>query len=418
MRVSTSQFFQISRNNMSKLQSDLSEQVKYLSSGKRILTAKDSPVESSTLQSYKDELMSIDKFKSNITQAENKNQRMEVSLSSAQDILMNAQQSLIQANNGAYSAEDLLSLARDLESSLDQLVEIANTKSESGDYIFSGYQSSTKPFSKDTNNNVTYAGDNGTTKLQISSEIRIDTSQPGDEAFLKVQNSVGDFSASYIDNPTPPAIIDPDEPDIRVEKAVISDRNTYNGSGMVPGLTFDFADINADGIVEVTVTDATPAVVHGPVNYTPGTPISFNGVDLSIDGNPLPGDQFTINEQEEISVFDTLQSVVGWVEILAKGNLADPKQHQVDYEHLITQLNESFGHITNKRAEVGVSLKNIDTQLNIHADVELMIKTAAGKIENLDFAAAVTDFEQRKVSLQAAQQTFSQIQNLSLFNYI
>ena len=396
-------------------------QIKYLSSGKKVLTAKDAPVENNTLQGYKNELQSIEQFKTNITQAENKNNRQEVSLSSAQDVLILAQESLINANNGAYNYDDLQSISQDLKSGLTQMIELANTQSESGDYIFAGYQSSTKPFSIDSDNQVFYSGDSGTQLLSISSLTQVTIARPGDDVFQKVPNATGDFSISYTNNTTPPPEpydVDEDDPDVYVESARIVDRQSYNASAMTPDLTFDYTDTNADGITEVTVTDGSATIVHGPVDYIEGSTIAFNGMEIDLDGNPLPGDQFTMAESTEKSVFDTLKDAIEWIDTLGEGNLDDPKQHQVDYKHVLSQLNESFNHITSQRAEVGVTLKSIDTQKNVHLDVEVMLQTAAGNIENLDYAKAISDFEQKQLSLQAAQQTFSQVQGLSLFNYI
>ncbi|WDE08342.1 flagellar hook-associated protein FlgL [Thalassomonas viridans] len=418
MRVSTSQFYQFSSNNMSRLQADVTKQTEYLSTGKQVLTAKDAPVGNLSLLGFKEELMSIERFNANITQAESRNNRQEVALSNAQDILLQVKDIVIQANNGSYSEEEFTSLSQQLKSSLDQLMDVGNTKSESGEYIFAGYQSEQRPFSIAPDNSVSYGGDNGQSELQIAQNIFVPINLAGDEVFMLADNVVGDFMSTYTDNLTIPADdIDPDEPDIYVERAVIVDRETYNGAGMTPGFTFDFTDANGDGVVEATVTDATATVLYGPLDYTAGQTIAFNGVEVNIDGNPLPGDQFTINEQDKVSIFDTVKDAIDWVDA-AGTNLSDPKQHQVDYNHIITQLDEAFSHITNKRAEVGTTLKTIDTQRNIALDTEVLVNSSRGKIEDLDFAEAISLFEQQKLSLQAAQQTFSQVQGLSLFNFI
>ena len=49
MRVSTAQFYQQSTLQMSSKSSDVNEQVAYLTSGKRVLTAKDDAVQYGTL---------------------------------------------------------------------------------------------------------------------------------------------------------------------------------------------------------------------------------------------------------------------------------------------------------------------------------------------------------------------------------
>jgi flagellar hook-associated protein 3 FlgL len=418
MRISTSQFYQVSANSMSKMQSDLQDQVKYLSAGKQVLTAKDAPIQNISLGGIKEELRSIERFETNITQAVNHNNRQEVSLSNTQDVLIQVQEIFIQANNGAYDDENLKSLSAQLKSNLEQLMDIANTKNETGEYIFSGFQVDQRPFSIAPDNQVTYLGDNKVAELQISTNIRVTKNTPGDDIFMNIDNSVGDFIPSAIKNLTPPAEPDPEEPYIYVESAKIVDRQAYNAAAMTPNLTFDFTDTDADGVVdEVTVTDGAAVVSHGPVPFVAGQTIAFNGMEVELDGNPLPGDQFSLTPQEKVSVFDTLKSAIDWIDSSIEGT-DDPKQLQVDYKYLLTQLNGAFGHITSKRAEVGITLNKIDVQRNVALDLDVMLQSSRGKIEDLDFASAVSLFEQQKMSLQATQQTFTQIEGLSLFNYI
>jgi flagellar hook-associated protein 3 FlgL len=63
-------------------------------------------------------------------------------------------------------------------------------------------------------------------------------------------------------------------------------------------------------------------------------------------------------------------------------------------------------------------LQLIESQDNSHADREISMAKAQSNLEDLDMAKAISNFEQSKVALQAAQQSFIQIKNLSLFNYL
>lgn len=84
MRVSTAQFYLQSSQQMSSKTSDVNEQMAYLTSGKRVLTAKDDAVSYGTLAGYKDDLANIEKYKRNITQAESHNSLQDVAFSNAQ----------------------------------------------------------------------------------------------------------------------------------------------------------------------------------------------------------------------------------------------------------------------------------------------------------------------------------------------
>jgi len=138
MRVSTTQFYFQNSQQLTNKQSDVNSQLEYISSGKRVLTAKDDAVSFGTLEGYKDELSSIERYKRNITMAENRNALQEVSFANAEGIMQDLKQLMIQANNGSLSDADLTALAELAGNSQFQLLDIANTKDETGGYIFSG----------------------------------------------------------------------------------------------------------------------------------------------------------------------------------------------------------------------------------------------------------------------------------------
>ena len=77
-----------------------------------------------------------------------------------------------------------------------------------------------------------------------------------------------------------------------------------------------------------------------------------------------------------------------------------------------------MNHLTSRRAQSGINLQVIDRQKNNNLDTALYLSSGRSAIEDLDFAKAISTFEQSKIALQAAQQTFTQIQGLNLFNYI
>ncbi len=408
MRVSTAQFYLQSSQQMSSKSADVNERMAYLTSGKRVLTAKDDAVAFGTLAGYKNDLANIEKYKRNIDRAESHNNLQEVVFADAEMILDKIKQDMLLANNGRMSTEDLQTLADQVRNSFDQLLDIGNTKNENGDYIFSGFQTELQPFSQQTDGTVSYSGDTGVNEIQVAKNIKIPTNQAGDAAFLNVANGIGDFSVSY---PTTPA----NTSGISVESATVTDRNVYN----VSSGPFTFA---TDPITNnLTVTDSTPTLVFPvlpalPAPYVAGQTISFQGVDVTLSGNPLPGETFVINKQEEISIFETVNSAIAWME---QGTVSvDQEQHQVDYNTVLTQINSAMSHISSRRVDSGIRLQVLDNQKNRHLDAELSTSSNKGKIEDLDFAKAISEFEQAKIALQASQQAFSKVQGLTLFNYI
>jgi len=401
MRVSTAQFYFQNAQQLSSLQTDVNDQVKYLASGKRVLTAKDDAVSYGTLAGYKDALANIEKYQRNINQAENRNSLQEVSFASTEDVMQQLKQLFIQANNGTLSDIDLKALAKLAENSQSELLDVANTRDETGSYIFSGFQIDVQPFSLQPDGSAIYHGDNGVRELQIAKNVKVATNQTGDNAFEKIANHKGDFSTIYNVNTS----------EISVNRAVIVDRGAYDVTTNPPDYNFNFTSTT-----DLTVTDNNGVVVFNTSTYTAGQTVAFNGVEVQISGNPLPSDDFDLTPEENISIFETIKQAIDWMNVGT--NPVDPLLHGIEYNEVLGQMEEALNHMNARRVDAGIRLNLVESQESNHLDAELYLTSGRSNIEDLDFAKAVATFEQSQVSLQAAQQSFVQIKNLSLFNYL
>jgi flagellar hook-associated protein 3 FlgL len=400
MRVSTAQFYIQSGLKMSNQQSSVNEQVNHISSGKRVITAKDDAVAYGTLAGYKNDLANIDKYQRNIIQAENHNSLIDTTLASAEGMINELKDLMLQANNGSYTADDLAAIGQQASQNLQQILGIANTQDQSGSYVFAGYQIDDAPFALQADNSVNYRGDNGVRELQIAKNVTIATNQSGEQVFEKVPNAIGDFSATYNSNSS----------GIAVERAVVADASSYNSAVNPADFTFEFSTAT-----DLSITDGAGNVTN-IADYAPGQTIAFNGIEVKLSGTPLPGDNFSLTPEQNVGVFDTIKSAIDWINNKASGK-EDP-QVQVDFNQILNQLGDSINHLTSSRAESGINLQVIDRQKSNHLDTELYLTSGKSSIEDLDFAKAISAFEQSKIALQAAQQTFTQVQGLNLFNYI
>lgn len=406
MRVSTFQFYQTNALNIGRKASELNAQSPYISEGKRVLTAKDDPVANGTITGINSELFKIDQYNRNIDTAKSSNSRSETAFSSIEALLMRTQTLALQANNGANSQSDMLSIAIELKGAYDELVSQANARDESGNYIFAGYQVDRQPFLAAADGSVVYQGDYGERQVQVSGGVFVSTSQSGEDIFLKAPNAIGDFAATYGTNAG----------GLRVNKAEIVLPGSYDSTGVPPDYAFTFTDVDSNGVMELTVTDASAATVYSTATYSPGQTVAFNGVEVVVDGNPLPGDTFSLTPKQDSSIFENFQRLISWVE---NSQISGTQtQNQVDYDEILSQLNSDLTHITTRRAEVGSRLNTLERQSNLNDDLALTLDESKSKLEDLDYATAVSDFEQAKVALQASQQTFTQLQGLTLFDYL
>jgi flagellar hook-associated protein 3 FlgL len=84
----------------------------------------------------------------------------------------------------------------------------------------------------------------------------------------------------------------------------------------------------------------------------------------------------------------------------------------------LDDISRSLDKVLLTRASVGARLNALDSQEEINSDAILNTKTVLSATEDLDYAEAISRFSQQQLSLQAAQQTFTQTKKLSLFNYM
>ena len=78
----------------------------------------------------------------------------------------------------------------------------------------------------------------------------------------------------------------------------------------------------------------------------------------------------------------------------------------------------AIDHISSSRAKVGARLNALDTQRALVGELIYQSQNTMSDLEDLDFAEAVSRLNLQSVALQASQQSFNKIQNLSLFNYL
>jgi flagellar hook-associated protein 3 FlgL len=84
----------------------------------------------------------------------------------------------------------------------------------------------------------------------------------------------------------------------------------------------------------------------------------------------------------------------------------------------LDDISKTMDRVLSVQASVGTRLNALDRQDSINEDSIVEMKTVLSATEDVDYAEAISRFSQQSLSLQAAQQTFSQVKKLSLFNYL
>lgn len=84
----------------------------------------------------------------------------------------------------------------------------------------------------------------------------------------------------------------------------------------------------------------------------------------------------------------------------------------------VSDLNDAINHVANIRAGVGANLKALESLTAFGQDQKLQYDQALSGLQDLDYTAAISSLTKTQVQLQAAQLSFKQISQLSLFSIL
>lgn len=84
----------------------------------------------------------------------------------------------------------------------------------------------------------------------------------------------------------------------------------------------------------------------------------------------------------------------------------------------LADLDTGLKNISNTEASVGARMNALDVQEGQNANYILDSQATASKVGDLDYAAAMSQFNTQQIALQAAQQAYTKVQDLSLFKYL
>ena len=159
----------------------LYERQTIIASQKRINKPSDDPIGMGKVLDYRQTLASIEQYETNIQNGQTRLEVTEVNLDLVDDLLQ-VGSAIGQDEAGGTPASRQL-MAEEVKNIFDQVLDVANSKLNDN-YMFSGYQTQTAPFSRDDalattfdKFTVTYNGDAGDARFIVgqNSEITIDT---------------------------------------------------------------------------------------------------------------------------------------------------------------------------------------------------------------------------------------------------
>jgi flagellar hook-associated protein 3 FlgL len=153
-----------------------------VATGKRILKLSDDPVGLTQGLNIKSALSNIEQMGRNITLGKSWLAASESAMSQVQDVISEAKTLSVQMANSSIDASERRSAAETVQNLLEELVSLANTE-VNGRYIFAGSETDTTSFNLESDNTVTYHGDNNAFTVKIGKDATVEVGSDGEAVF-------------------------------------------------------------------------------------------------------------------------------------------------------------------------------------------------------------------------------------------
>lgn len=525
MRISTSQIYNIASLGMGKAQSAVAKTEEQMASGKRVLSPADDPVAAANILKLNQELARTEQYKKNIDIADNALSLEDSTLQSVVELMQKINELAVKAGNTAVlTAADYKSIAAEVDTRINELMSLQNTRNSSGQYIFAGYQGDTAPFVYNGGGNYEYVGDEGQLLLQASASVSVPVSDSGKKVFVDIPS--GHNTVNTSSNPgnraLPASIISvgqvidqeafdkfypedmvisfnansaiiPNGPNYTITerttgKVIVANASYTSGQDIVVNgvslnisgapvapaaaslpFTFDAAAapidfsanpttlrISVGGKTEILEFNSLPVVNNATdfaamLNAAPNAAklanlgvtasatglATANGMNISLQGgnaalqsamglatttgitstNGQPGDSFFVKSTDKQGLLTTLSRFSE-----AMKSVKDTPESKAVLSEMvaktITNLSHALTSIVSTQGEVGARQNTLESSRDLNLDVKLFVNAELKSLQDLDYADASIRLSMEKLVLSASQQSFAQISQLSLFNYL
>jgi len=189
MRISTAYQYSTYTSDIQRAQESMVNAGEQVSTGKRVTKPSDDPLGTSrslTLRSYK---AATEQYQSNLNVAKGYLGYTEDAIGSTYDLVKSAYSLAVQGANSATDQTGRAAMAQQITDLQSRLVSLANTRGPSGQYIFSGQQANTQPYTV-SGSTITYNGDSNPVYVQVGQNDVMQVNSIPEPMFSDIYNKL------------------------------------------------------------------------------------------------------------------------------------------------------------------------------------------------------------------------------------
>ncbi len=178
----------------------LNEMTNKMAAQTRIKDLRDDPLAAGHSVRFQSEIQRAERYLVNVGDVRDGYAFAEGHLRNAMDVLQRVRELAVEGANGTLDATQMRYIGQEVDQLLGELLTIGNARDQSGNFLFSGLESTTMPFrtaagrvpggSADVVVSVDYLGDGGSNTVEVSQGEEVAANLPGNFAFWAEQQQI------------------------------------------------------------------------------------------------------------------------------------------------------------------------------------------------------------------------------------
>ncbi len=413
LRIGTANFYTQSASTMDQNQAALNKTQQELASGLQYQTPADNPGQAANIDALQTLQSQLGQYLKNIQTASGQLSSVDTTLGSITNTVQSIRSLVVQAGDGTLTQANRQAIATQMTQQMNALLGLMNSKNTLGQYMFGGSQAAVPPYASGANGVYAYQGNQVQSVSALSDQVQVPTTLDGSSIFDAIPAVSKTFmtTASSSNTGNPPGII---------SAGTVTDQTTFDANypsnykivfnpssaSTPPGLQ-NFSVYNADS--------GHPVLQN--ITYSAGASINFNGLSVSISGNPAVGDAFIVHSSPNQSLLTTVQNAIQGFNSLSNSS-ADSATLSTLIANTLGNLDHAVASISEAQAQIGAAQNTTSEAQTVNASVTLSVTGTLSNLTNVDYAQASSQLSLQQTVLQASQQSFVRIAGLSLFTYM
>lgn len=417
MTIGTSLFHTNNARSLSQINERIAGLQDQISSGKNDPRPSSDPVRALRLSAAQEQRTALDRFSTNLDRAQARLDQADTVLEEAVNIMRRTGELSLRAASDTVTNSERTSIAAEVKQLRESLLGMANSRDDTGAALFGGYMTQTDPF-QDGIYGVSYQGDGGQARLQVSESTSLPTALSGEEVFQAVPGDDGGDVFAIIDD----------------FLATLS----AAGQGLADSAT-------ASGTLALA-----PALTPAPADWTMtlSGPMGSATISVTAATGALSGAVDAVNAQTAATgISATLDSATGELVLSAAGEMtvsgvsADPAPQLAPGQPLMTatdsdgaeqalipthrtadaaigRLQAATDHLIDQRTRLGALSASASTQATVIETRKVAMETTLSGLQDLDLTDALTRLQEAMLTRDATQQVYAKIIQKNLFDYL